>query len=77
MSVQSNSPSKRRLPWVVKKIGGHYRHNVCGSEVTATAVADGILVCCEQNIELLCPGTRMDFLLLTYCVTLRTSSTYV
>jgi len=52
MSLQSNSPSKRRLPWVVRKVGGHYRHNFCGTEVTATAVADGILVCCEQYIAL-------------------------
>jgi len=35
---------------VERKGGGHYWHNVCDTEVTETAVADGILLCCERNI---------------------------
>jgi desulfoferrodoxin-like iron-binding protein len=37
----------------VKKVGEHYRCNVCGNEVTVTKVGGGTLVCCEQDMELI------------------------
>ncbi|MFQ5801131.1 MAG: ferredoxin-thioredoxin reductase catalytic domain-containing protein [Candidatus Hydrothermarchaeales archaeon] len=36
----------------VKKVGEHYRCNVCGNEVTATKVGGGVLVCCGEEMEL-------------------------
>lgn len=37
----------------VKKVGEHYRCNVCGNEVTVGEVGGGNLVCCEEEMELL------------------------
>jgi desulfoferrodoxin-like iron-binding protein len=38
---------------VVKNVGEHYKCNVCGNEVTVTAVGGGDLVCCGQPMELI------------------------
>ena len=35
----------------VNKKGEMYRCNVCGNEVTVTAVGGGTLVCCGQEME--------------------------
>ena len=35
----------------VKKIGEHYRCNVCGNEVVVTKVGGGELVCCGKPME--------------------------
>jgi len=37
----------------VKKVGEHYRYNVCGNEVTVTKVGGGTLVCCGQDMKLI------------------------
>jgi len=36
----------------VKNVGEKYRCNVCGNEVTVTEVGGGILVCCNEEMEL-------------------------
>jgi desulfoferrodoxin-like iron-binding protein len=37
----------------VKKVGEHYRCNVCGNEVSVIEVGGGTLVCCEEEMELI------------------------
>lgn len=37
----------------VKNIGEKYRCNICGNMVTVTKVGGGILVCCDQQMQLL------------------------
>ncbi len=36
---------------VVEKIGGKYRCNICGNEVTVIKVGGGALICCGENME--------------------------
>ena len=35
----------------VEEIGEKYRCNICGNEVTVTAVGGGILVCCGEDMD--------------------------
>lgn len=36
---------------VVQAVNEMYRCNICGNEVTVTAVGGGALVCCGENME--------------------------
>lgn len=37
----------------VRSVGEKYRCNVCGNEVMVTKVGGGVLVCCDEDMELL------------------------
>jgi desulfoferrodoxin-like iron-binding protein len=42
----------KRKTMAVKNVGEKYRCNVCGNEVVVSEVGGGILVCCEEEMEL-------------------------
>lgn len=48
---------------VVKEVNEKYKCNICGNEVIVTKVGGGTLVCCGEEMELIEPKEKEEYLL--------------